>query len=92
MAQRIGFIGAGLMGHGMAKNIIENGYRLSVLAHRNRATIEDLLARGASEAKRPAELARMSDLVILCVPSSAEVELCVFGENGLMAGAHMASP
>jgi 3-hydroxyisobutyrate dehydrogenase-like beta-hydroxyacid dehydrogenase len=88
MAQRIGFIGAGLMGHGMAKNIVEKGYALSVLAHRNRAPIEDLLARGASEAKSPAALARASDVVILCVPSSAEVELCVFAENGIMAGAH----
>ena len=54
MAQRIGFIGAGLMGHGMAKNIVEKGYPLTVLAHRNRAPIEDLLARGATEAKSPA--------------------------------------
>ena len=47
MAKRIGFIGAGLMGHGMAKNIVDKGYRLCVLAHRNRAPIEDLLQRGA---------------------------------------------
>jgi 3-hydroxyisobutyrate dehydrogenase-like beta-hydroxyacid dehydrogenase len=88
MAKRIGFIGAGLMGHGMAKNIVEKGYRLTVLAHRNRAPVEDLLARGATEAKSPAALARASDVVILCVPSSVEVELCVFAENGIMAGAH----
>jgi 3-hydroxyisobutyrate dehydrogenase-like beta-hydroxyacid dehydrogenase len=88
MAKRIGFIGAGLMGHGMAKNILEKGYRLSVLAHRNRASVDDLLERGATEAKSPAALARASDVVILCVPSSAEVELCVFAENGIMAGAH----
>jgi 3-hydroxyisobutyrate dehydrogenase-like beta-hydroxyacid dehydrogenase len=59
-----------------------------VLAHRNRAPIDDLLRRGAIEAKTPAALARASDIVILCVPSSAEVELCVFAENGIMAGAH----
>jgi 3-hydroxyisobutyrate dehydrogenase-like beta-hydroxyacid dehydrogenase len=88
MAQRIGFIGAGLMGHGMARNIVEKGYRLAVLAHRNRAPIEDLLARGATEAESPAALARASDVVILCVPSSAEVEECVLAENGIMAGAH----
>jgi 3-hydroxyisobutyrate dehydrogenase-like beta-hydroxyacid dehydrogenase len=64
MAQRIGFIGAGLMGHGMARNIVEKGYRLAVLAHRNRAPIEDLLARGATEANSPAALARASDVVI----------------------------
>jgi len=58
-----------------------------VLAHRNRAPIEDLLARGAAEARSPAELARASDIVFLCVPSSAEVEQCVFGDDGIMAGA-----
>jgi 3-hydroxyisobutyrate dehydrogenase-like beta-hydroxyacid dehydrogenase len=88
MAKRIGFIGAGLMGHGMAKNIVEKGYQLTVLAHRNRAPIDDLLRRGAIEAKTPAALARASDIVILCVPSSEEVELCMFAENGIMAGAH----
>lgn len=88
MSKRVGFIGAGLMGHGMAKNIVTKGYRLTVLAHRNRAPIEDLLERGATEAKSPAAVARASDIVILCVPSSAEVELCVFAENGIMAGAH----
>jgi 3-hydroxyisobutyrate dehydrogenase-like beta-hydroxyacid dehydrogenase len=88
MAKRIGFIGAGLMGHGMAKNIVEKGFRLTVLAHHNRSPIEDLLGRGATEAKSPAALARASDVVILCVPSSAEVELCVYAENGILAGAH----
>jgi 3-hydroxyisobutyrate dehydrogenase-like beta-hydroxyacid dehydrogenase len=87
MAKRIGFIGAGLMGHGMARNIVEKGFRLTVLAHRNRGPIEDLLGRGATEAKSPAALARASDVVLLCVPSSAEVELCVFAENGILAGA-----
>ena len=88
MAKRIGFIGAGLMGHGMAKNILEKGYELTVLAHRNRAPIDDLLSRGATEAQSPAALARASDIVMLCVPSSVEVEQCVLEENGLMAGAH----
>jgi 3-hydroxyisobutyrate dehydrogenase-like beta-hydroxyacid dehydrogenase len=88
MAERIGFIGAGLMGHGMARNIVEKGYGLTVLAHRNRAPIEDLLARGATEAESPAELAQTSDIVILCVPSSVEVEQCVFAENGILEGAH----
>jgi 3-hydroxyisobutyrate dehydrogenase-like beta-hydroxyacid dehydrogenase len=88
MAERIGFIGAGLMGHGMARNIVEKGYGLTVLAHRNRAPVEDLLARGATEAESPAELAQTSDIVILCVPSSVEVEQCVFAENGILEGAH----
>jgi 3-hydroxyisobutyrate dehydrogenase-like beta-hydroxyacid dehydrogenase len=88
MAERIGFIGAGLMGHGMARNIVEKGFRLTVLAHRNRAPVEDLLARGATEAESPAELARATDVVILCVPSSPEVEECVLGEDGIITGTH----
>ena len=57
---RIGFIGVGLMGHGIAKNIVEKGYPLVVLAHRNRAPVDDLLARGASEAKTAREVAQRS--------------------------------
>jgi hypothetical protein len=88
MSRRVGFIGAGLMGHGMAKNLVEKGFALTVLGHRNRAPVEDLLGRGASEAGSPADLARASDVVILCVPSSAEVEHCVLGEAGILEGAH----
>ena len=43
---RIGFIGAGLMGHGMALNLLKGGHQVQVIAHRNRAPIEDLLAKG----------------------------------------------
>ena len=49
--EAVGFIGVGLMGHGMAKNIVEKGHPLTVMAHRNRAPVEDLVSRGASEAK-----------------------------------------
>ena len=83
---RIGFIGAGLMGHGMAKNLVEKGFPLTVLAHRNRAPIDDLITRGASEAATPGEVAGTSDVVFLCVTSSAEVEEIVLGPDGLMAG------
>ena len=48
--EKVGFIGVGLMGHGMAKNIVEKGYPLTVIAHRNRAPVEDLVMRGATEA------------------------------------------
>jgi 3-hydroxyisobutyrate dehydrogenase-like beta-hydroxyacid dehydrogenase len=88
MSKRIGFIGAGLMGHGMAKNIVDKGFALTVLGHRNRTPIEDLLGRGAVEAESPAALARASDIVFLCEPSSVEVERVVLGEDGILAGAH----
>ncbi len=82
-AERIGFIGVGLMGHGMAKNILEKGYALKVLAHRNRAPVEDLLDRGATEAKSARDIAETSDAVVLCVTGSPEVEALVGGSDGL---------
>jgi 3-hydroxyisobutyrate dehydrogenase-like beta-hydroxyacid dehydrogenase len=81
---RVGFIGVGLMGHGVARNILEKGgYRLTVLGHRNREPVDDLIRRGAEEAAHPQALAAASDVVILCLPSSAEVEAVVHGAHGL---------
>jgi 3-hydroxyisobutyrate dehydrogenase-like beta-hydroxyacid dehydrogenase len=71
-SRRIGLIGAGLMGHGMAANLLKHGHEVSVLAHRNRRPVDDLVARGAKEAAHHAHLAHHSDIIILCV-STAEV-------------------
>ncbi len=86
--ERIGFVGVGLMGHGMAKNIVEKGYALTVLGHRNRAPVEDLLKRGVREAKSARELAEASDIVFICVTGSPEVEAIVRGglKEGLKPG------
>ncbi|MCG8511241.1 MAG: NAD(P)-dependent oxidoreductase [Rhodospirillales bacterium] len=83
--ERIGFIGVGLMGHGIARNILEKGYPLTVMGHRNRAPVEDLVARGAREAKAISELVAESDLVFLCVTGSKQVEGLVYGEGGILA-------
>jgi len=88
MPERIGFIGVGLMGHGMAKNLVEKGHPLTLLGHRNRAPVEDLLRRGAKEAGSAEEVAASSDIVFLCVIGSPEVEALVRGPNGLKAGVH----
>jgi 3-hydroxyisobutyrate dehydrogenase-like beta-hydroxyacid dehydrogenase len=85
--KRIGFIGVGLMGHGAAKNILEGGYPLTVLAHRNRVPVDDLVGRGASEAKSPVELASMVDVLFTCVSDSRVMETVVTGENGVLEGA-----
>ena len=77
--QNIGVIGAGLMGHGIGKNIVTKGYGLTVLAHRNRAPVEDLIAKGAKEAKSAREVAEKSDVTILCVTGSLQVEAAIFG-------------
>jgi hypothetical protein len=70
--EHIGFAGLGLMGHGMAKNIVEKGYPLTVTAHRNRAPVEDLLTRGAVEATLET-LASQSTIIFLTLPGSPEV-------------------
>ena len=84
---RIGFVGVGLMGHGMAKCQLEKGFPVTVLGHRNRAPVEDLLSRGAREAKSAAELAAESDIVFLCVTGAPQVEAVLRGPQGLLAGA-----
>jgi 3-hydroxyisobutyrate dehydrogenase-like beta-hydroxyacid dehydrogenase len=84
----IGYIGVGLMGHGAARNIVEKGYPLIVMGHRNRAPVEDLIRRGAQEGKSPADVARQSAILFLCLPSSVEVEATVYGADGVLAGGH----
>ena len=84
---RIGFVGIGLMGHGIARNLVAKGYPLTLRVHRNRKPAEDLLAAGAKEAASYAELARASDIVFLCVTGAPQVEEVVFGADGLAAGA-----
>lgn len=73
----VGFVGIGLMGHGMAKNIVEKGYPLTVVAHRNRAPLDDLVGRGATEAASLADLARSCDIILLCLTGSPEVAAAV---------------
>jgi 3-hydroxyisobutyrate dehydrogenase-like beta-hydroxyacid dehydrogenase len=86
--ERIGFIGAGLMGYGMAKNVLAKGCPLTIMGRRNRAPIDDLVARGAKEAKSAEEVAKNSDIVFLCVTGTPEVEALVRGPAGLKAGCH----
>ncbi|MDX5929576.1 NAD(P)-dependent oxidoreductase [Acidiphilium acidophilum] len=83
--EKIGFIGVGFMGHGMAKNIIEAGYPLTIMGHRNRVPVEELIGRGATEAKTPKALAEASDIVFLCVTGSDQVVALTQGEDGLAA-------
>lgn len=80
---RIGFIGLGYMGHGMAYNIRARGFPLTVMAHRKREAVEDLVGKGALEVGSPADVARQSDIVILCVTGAREVDQLVRGEQGL---------
>jgi 3-hydroxyisobutyrate dehydrogenase-like beta-hydroxyacid dehydrogenase len=85
MKARIGFIGIGLMGHGMAKNLVAKGHPLAFLVHRNRSNIQDLLDAGAKEAKSVKALAEGADIVFVCVTGTPQVEGNVYGEGGLLA-------
>jgi len=84
--KKVGLIGAGLMGHGIGKNIVTKGYELTVLAHRNRAPIDDLIAKGAKEGKTARAIAEASDVVFLCVTGSPQVEDAIFRKDGLLDG------
>lgn len=78
-SETVGFVGIGLMGQGMARNIVTKGYSLTVIAHRNRAPVDDLVSLGAAEAKSLADLAERSSLIFLCLTSSTEVAAVVAG-------------
>lgn len=75
---QVGLIGAGLMGHGMAANLLAHGHGVTVIAHRNRKPIEDLVSRGAREARGLEEIAT-AEAIILCLTTSQVVEETLAG-------------
>lgn len=77
--QSIGFVGAGMMGHGICLNLLKSGHPLSVIAHRNRQRIDDLVGRGAREAKTLEALVEASDVLMLCLNSADTVREIVGG-------------
>ncbi len=85
MADRIGFLGPGLMGKGIVKNLLKKGFPVTVYKHREGLDLEDLRQAGATLSSSLAELGGSCSRVLLCVPSSKEVEAAVLGEKGLLA-------
>jgi 2-hydroxy-3-oxopropionate reductase len=83
----VGFIGLGVMGKPMAKNLIKAGYPLTVWKHVDERPVNELVSLGAREASSLEQLAETSDIVITMLPDSAEVEEVVLGTNGVLAGA-----
>ncbi len=83
----IGFIGVGYMGHGMAKNIIKNGYTLFIKGNRNRAPVDSLTGMGATEVASAREMAEKCDIIHICLSNSAQVEAIFRDDDGILAGA-----
>ena len=83
--ERVGFIGLGAMGVGMAANVIGAGHALTIMGHTRREPVERLLALGATEVSTPAQMRAHCDVIILCVTTSDAVEGIIKGENGLLS-------
>lgn len=82
----IGFIGLGLMGAAMVGRLLDKGYALTVVANRSRPNVDAAVARGATEVGTAREVAEHSDIVMLCMDTSASVESRMRGEDGVLAG------
>lgn len=82
----IGFIGLGLMGSAMVGRLLDCGYPLTVMANRSRANVDAAVARGATEVATAREVAAASDIVMLCMDTSASVESRMRGPDGVIAG------
>lgn len=84
--KKIGFIGLGIMGKPMCRNLLKAGYQLTVFS-RSRTNVEAVTSHGAASAPTPAAVAEASDLVITMVPDSPEVREVLLGETGVIHGA-----
>lgn len=84
--RKIGFIGVGMMGRGMAKHVLGKGHPVALLlrSEKSRMHCADLLASGAQSLATSAEVAATADVIIICVTGSPQVEEIVFGENGIL--------
>jgi len=88
MSERIGFIGLGIMGQGMAANLLKAGFELTVW-NRTVTRMQDLVAQGAHAGASPADIAARSDIIVTCVSDTPDVEAVILGEHGIV---HSARP
>jgi 3-hydroxyisobutyrate dehydrogenase len=85
MSERIGFIGLGIMGRGMVRNLLGAGFDVSVW-NRTASRMEELAGDGASRSNDPADLASKTDIIITCVSDTPDVEEVIVGKNGVIHG------
>ena len=86
MRERIGFVGLGIMGRPMARNLLAAGFDLTVHS-RSRGPVDELADAGASRATTPADVAAASDVTITMLPDTPDVELVIAGPDGVATGA-----
>jgi 2-hydroxy-3-oxopropionate reductase len=84
---KVGYIGLGLMGKSIARNILKAGFPL-VVHNRSRGAVEELAAEGAQAAASPAEVAAQVDVVFTNLPDTPDVELVALGRQGILEAAH----
>ena len=84
--ENIGLVGVGLMGHGIATNIVKHGHPLSVLEHPGNQPLDTLKAAGVKTFGTASELAAAVDVVILCVTGTPQVEAVLLGDTGVLKG------
>ncbi|HTK09172.1 MAG TPA: 2-hydroxy-3-oxopropionate reductase [Ktedonobacteraceae bacterium] len=87
MAERLGFIGLGLMGKPMARNLLAAGFHVTVY-NRSRPAIDTLVAQGAVAASSARQVAEQSDIIITMLPDTSDVETIALGHNSILEGAH----
>ncbi|HZG84297.1 2-hydroxy-3-oxopropionate reductase [Paenibacillus sp.] len=83
---KVGFIGIGIMGKPMSRNLLKHGYELTI-TDVNQAAVDELVQEGAKSAATPAEVARVSDIIITMLPNNEIVKNVILGENGIVQGA-----
>ena len=86
MKRKIGMVGIGLMGHGIASNLIKHGHELAVFEHPGNQPLDDLKAKGAVGLTRLRDVADRSDVVILVLTGSPQVEAVLTGAGGVLEG------
>ena len=86
MSSKIGFVGLGIMGRPMAKNLLKAGHQVTVYDIMP-AGMDEVVAAGAEKGSSPKDVASRTDIIITMVPDGPEVEQAVLADNGVLAGA-----
>jgi len=86
MAEKVGFIGLGIMGGGMARNLLKAGFDVTVW-NRTAVRMDPLIAAGAAAGNSPADVAAQCDIILVCVSDTPDVEAVILGADGVLAGA-----